>query len=69
MYFEEISDLNGIAIPSMYYDYLRCVWKEPLEKTKDSVLYQLIEMNKEIQRKKKIFTRENRFTIREPRKY
>lgn len=59
-YFEEISDLNGIAIPSMYYDHLRCIWKgSQIDKTKDSVLYQLIEMNKEnIKEKKKHFLQE-----------
>ena len=56
-YFEEISDLNGIAIPCIYYDFLRTVWKgSQIDKTEDSVLYQLIETNKEfIKEKKKTF--------------
>ena len=48
-YFEEVSDLNGIAIPCMYYDHLQQLWKEPdyeneiTEQT--NVLYSLIENN------------------------
>jgi len=55
--FEEISDLNGIAIPCMYYDYLRTVWcNSQIDKTEDSVLYQLIDMNRElIKERKKTF--------------
>lgn len=56
-YFEEISDLNGVAISSLYYDHLRSIWKgSRIDKTEDSMLYQLIEMNKEnIKERKKLF--------------
>jgi hypothetical protein len=56
-YFEEISDLNGIAIPAIYYDFLRSVWcNKEIDNIKDSVLYELINMNLEnIKTKKKQF--------------
>ena len=45
-FFEEISDLNGIAIPCIYYDLIRSIWLgTEINKTKDSVLYELIELN------------------------
>jgi hypothetical protein len=45
-FFEEISDLNGIAIPCLYYDHLMNAWNDaPSNKTKDSVLYDIIDMN------------------------
>ena len=37
-FFEEISDLNGLAIPAMYYDYLNCMWEEGAT----NILYQTI---------------------------
>ena len=44
--YEEISDINGIAIPCIYYDFLRYVWSgSRVSKTKDSILYELIETN------------------------
>jgi hypothetical protein len=47
-FYEEISDLNGIAIPCIYYDLLRSVWAgTQIDKTKDSILYELIDMNME----------------------
>jgi hypothetical protein len=56
-HFEEISDLNGIAIPGVYYDFIKSVWKEDTVKDiRKSVLYELIELNKEnIKEKKKQF--------------
>lgn len=33
-FFEEVSDLNGIAIPCMYYDYLKDLWSS--DKTDDN---------------------------------
>ena len=55
--FEEISDLNGIAIPGLYYDFLRSVYTDsPVDDIKKSVLYELIDMNKEnIKEKNKNF--------------
>tara|TARA_B100001093_G_scaffold93118_1_gene85346 strand:- start:17892 stop:20054 length:2163 start_codon:yes stop_codon:yes gene_type:complete len=55
--FEEISDLNGIAIPGVYYDFIKSVWKEDTVKDiRKSVLYELIDLNKEsIKEKKKQF--------------
>lgn len=45
-FFEEISDLTGIAIPCLYYDHLMNAWNDaPSNKTKDSVLYDIIDMN------------------------
>lgn len=38
-YFEEISDLNGLAIPAMYCDYLSSLWEED---GGTNVLYQTI---------------------------
>jgi hypothetical protein len=37
-FYEEVSDLNGLAIPAMYYDYLSNKW----EKGAMNVLYQTI---------------------------
>jgi len=45
-YYEEVSDLNGIAIPCMYYDHLLNAWTDNYSfKTKDSKLYDIIDMN------------------------
>jgi hypothetical protein len=48
-YYEDISDLNGIAIPAMYYDYLQQQWREDKsEEAEDTaeqqsnILYDLI---------------------------
>jgi len=38
-YYEEVSDLNGIAITSMYYDYLKEIWDD----NNKSILLELIE--------------------------
>ena len=56
-YYEEVSDLNGIAIPCMYYDHLLNAFSENASfKTKDSVLYDIIDMNIEnIHEKKQQF--------------
>jgi len=56
-HFEEISDLNGIAIPAIYYDFLRSVWcDKELNSIKESVLYELIHVNLEnIKTKRKYF--------------
>ena len=56
-FYEEISDLNGIAIPGIYYDYLKSVFSEDWDNNvKDSVLYDLIDMNREnIKEKNKSF--------------
>lgn len=41
--FEDISDLNGIAIPCVYYDHLKSIWNNTeIEDIKDSTLYELI---------------------------
>jgi len=39
-YHEDVSDLNGIAIPSMYYDYIQSEWDT--EKENQNVLYDII---------------------------
>ena len=39
-YHEDVSDLNGIAIPSMYYDYIESEWDQ--EKEYQNVLYDII---------------------------
>lgn len=56
-FFEEISDLNGIAIPCIYYDFIRSIWLgTEINKTKDSVLYELIELNADnIKDRNKVF--------------
>jgi len=47
-FYEEVSDLNGIAIPCIYYDHLINAWSDfGSNKTKDSVLYDIIDMNME----------------------
>ena len=44
--YEEVSDLNGIAIPCMYYDHLLNIWNHDFNcNTKDSILYDLIDCN------------------------
>jgi len=51
-FFEEVSDLNGIAIPCMYYDYLAEAWNI----SKESILFELIDVYIEnIQDKKQSF--------------
>ena len=53
-FYEEISDLNGIAIPCMYYDHLLNAWNDSYSyKTKDSILYDIIDMNIENLNEKK----------------
>lgn len=47
-HFEEVSDLNGIAIPCMYYDHLQTIWGEPDNESgsaQKNVLYTIIENN------------------------
>jgi hypothetical protein len=53
-YYEEVSDLNGIAIPCMYYDHLLNAWTDNYSyKTKESILYDIIDMNVENLNEKK----------------
>jgi len=40
-YYEDVSDLNGIAIPAMYYDYIRNKWSNGSANI--SLLYELID--------------------------
>jgi hypothetical protein len=40
-YYEDVSDLNGIAIPAMYYDYIESEWDDG-EKEYQNVLYDII---------------------------
>jgi len=46
-YFEEVSDLNGIAIPCMYYDYLKEIFAETSEESdniqRGNVLFEVID--------------------------
>jgi hypothetical protein len=44
-FFEEVSDLNGIAIPCMYYDYLEQAFSEDGEPSSKNVLYSIIHEN------------------------
>jgi nucleoside-triphosphatase THEP1 len=47
-FYEEVSDINGIAIPCLYYDELINFWRDtPITNTKDSILYGIIDMNME----------------------
>jgi hypothetical protein len=39
-YYEEISDLNGLAIPAMYYDHLNAKWSSDTVATVTNVLYE-----------------------------
>jgi len=41
-YYEDVSDLNGIAIPAMYYDYIQTEWET--EGNNTNVLYEIIQM-------------------------
>jgi len=41
-YHEDVSDLNGIAIPAMYYDYIESEWEQE-EKEYQNVLYDIIQ--------------------------
>jgi adenylate kinase len=53
-FYEDISDINGVAIPCLYYDELINIWREtPLNNTKDSILYSIIDMNMESSNYKK----------------
>jgi hypothetical protein len=40
-YYEDVSDLNGIAIPAMYYDYIQSEWDT--EENDKNVLYEIIQ--------------------------
>ncbi len=58
-YYEEVGDINGIAIPCLYYDELINIWRDsPLNNTKDSILYSIIDTNLESKtyKKKKFIT-------------
>jgi hypothetical protein len=39
-FFEDVSDLNGIAIPSIYFDYLEALWTKNIDQ---SILYDIVE--------------------------
>ena len=53
-FYEEVSDINGIAIPCLYYDELINNWRDiPLYNIKDSILHQIIDMNLETSSHKK----------------
>ena len=41
-YYEDVGDLNGIAIPAMYYDYIRSKWSNG-NRANISLLYELID--------------------------
>jgi len=41
-FYEEVSDLNGIAIPCMYYDYVNSIWSD---RPQTSILKTIIEAN------------------------
>jgi len=43
-YYEDVSDLNGIAIPAMYYDYIESEW-DNTEKPYQNVLYDIIQQS------------------------
>jgi len=50
-YFEEVSDMNGIAIPCMYFDYLKQIFFNLDEiKLEESSLYDFVEENKEMKK-------------------
>lgn len=58
-YYEDVGDINGIAIPCLYYDELINIWRDsPLNNTKDSILYSIIDTNLESKtyKKKKFIT-------------
>ena len=40
-YHEDVSDLNGISIPAMYYDYIESEWNDDVES--QNVLYDIIQ--------------------------
>ena len=45
-FFEEVSDLNGIAIPSMYYDFINNFWEGSREpETNRNILHEMILQN------------------------
>ena len=44
-FYEEVSDLNGIAIPAMYYDYVNCMWAAEDSLSRKSILKTMIENN------------------------
>jgi ribosomal protein S7 len=41
-HYEDVSDLNGIAIPSMLYDYIVALYDDSNEATHNSILYDMI---------------------------
>ena len=41
-FYEDVSDLNGIAIPTLLYDYIRAQYEESSNVSKTSVLYDMI---------------------------
>jgi hypothetical protein len=41
-FFEEVGDLNGIAIPAMYYDFLMEAWNSTMPK---SVMFDILKLN------------------------
>lgn len=60
-FYEEISDLNGIALPCIYYDFLISLWNNDIDCdiTENSILYRLIDFYKDdIKEKNKIFLQE-----------
>jgi len=62
-YYEDVSDLNGIAIPAMYYDYLKSEWQEEDDPTVN-ILYDIIrEKIKNLKPNKHEFLREILKTI------
>jgi hypothetical protein len=44
-FYEEVSDLNGIAIPAMYYDYVNSMWARDTSVCQKSILKIMIENN------------------------
>jgi len=53
-FYEEVSNINGIAIPCLYYDELINMWRDtPIINTKDSILYSIIDMNLETSNRRK----------------
>jgi len=43
-YFEEVGDLNGIAIPAMYYDFLMTAWSPP-NSEESSIMHDILQTN------------------------
>lgn len=44
-FYEDVSDLNGIALPCVYYDYIKCMWN--VGNQDESVLYEIIKAEME----------------------